>query len=198
MSDTYNWPAAWTLDDCSLMLSPLVTSFESANRAWQGLDQLGERWMMTGRLSMAKMVDGGAREAFFNRLRGVNVIAAWWFARPAPIGTQRGSSLVLSANVAQGASVLPISGGTNGATLLAGDMIGCGGQLFQVADDATFSSGAASINTVNRSRAFIASTTAIVWDKPTTLWRLASPVYASYRSVFAQPIDIELIETWIA
>lgn len=93
-----------------------------------------------------------------------------------------------------------MTGGTAGATFKPGDMLGIGGELFQVADLATFSGSpaVATVNTVNRVRSStgINSGTAVLWDKPTANWRLASPVPQGYESVFALPLDFELIQTW--
>lgn len=54
------------------------------------------------------------------------------------------------------------------ATLLAGDMLGSSGQLFQVAENATANdAGAMTVTLVNRVRAAISSSTAVTWNKPT-------------------------------
>lgn len=102
MSDVFNWPAAWPLRNCSVVLSPNVQVAESPyTKSFQGVDLLGERFVMRGQLDVVPWADGGEREAFFNRLRGVHWISAWHFRRPAPLGTQRGTP-TLSAAVAQG------------------------------------------------------------------------------------------------
>ncbi|RZI79606.1 MAG: hypothetical protein EOP38_24945 [Rubrivivax sp.] len=55
-----------------------------------------------------------------------------------------------------------------GGTLLAGDMIGVGSQLLQVASDSTFDgAGNTVVRTVNRTRSSLASGAAVVWDRPT-------------------------------
>jgi hypothetical protein len=86
----------------------------------------------------------------------------------------RGSP-TLSAGVARGATALPITGGTAGGTLLAGDMLGCGGQLFMVAADITLNgSGAGSVSVVHRVRGTIASGSAVTWNKPTGEFQMPS------------------------
>lgn len=53
-------------------------------------------------------------------------------------------------------------------TLKAGDMLGCGGQLFQVAEDVTLNdAGAGNVQVVNRSRGAIAGGSAVTWLRPT-------------------------------
>jgi hypothetical protein len=193
---TFTWPSAWTVDAVAFYLLPNVRAFISQySGAFQAVDLLGERFMMSGRLSMARLSDGGAREAFFNRLLGANLIAAWHLARPQPIGTQRGTP-TLSADIAQGATSLPMQGLTNGATWLAGDMLGVGGQLFQIAADVTVSGTTATITIANRARAALSSGASVTWDKPTANWRLITPPQPSYRSVFAEAIDFELMQVW--
>ena len=61
-------------------------------------------------------------------------------------------------------------------TLRAGDMLGVGGQLFQVADDVTLNdAGAGTVNVVNRVRSSIASGSAVTWLRPTAEFYLPSP-----------------------
>ena len=192
----YPWPSDWTLERCSIMLDPNVRGFSSQyTKSFIAVDLIGEALVMTGRLSRARLADGGSREAFFNRLRGAHYVSAWHFARPQPIGTQRGAP-TLSNDVLQGASVLPLQGLTNGNTYKAGDMLGVGGQLFQVADDVLVSGTTANVNTANRARADIAIGSLVTWDKPTANWRIAEVVAVPYEDVFMMPFDITLIQTW--
>jgi hypothetical protein len=60
-------------------------------------------------------------------------------------------------------------------TLLAGDIIGVGGQLLMVAADATTDATAsATVQLVNRLRAAVASGAAVTWNAPTAPFRLLS------------------------
>jgi len=70
-----------------------------------------------------------------------NKVALYHFARAAPAGTVRGA-LTLNASAAQGASSIVVTG-CNPATgtLIAGDMLGVGGQLLMVAADCTAVAG---------------------------------------------------------
>lgn len=58
-------------------------------------------------------------------------------------------------------------------TLLAGDMIGDGTQLYMVASDCTATdAGAMTVPVVNRARGVVASGTVVQWDRPTALFAL--------------------------
>lgn len=194
---TYDWPAAWALTRCSIYLKPNTREFRSPyGGAYQGIDLLGERFVMTGCLPPALRVDSGAREAFFNRLRGVHFIRAWHFGRPYPVGTQRATPR-LSAAVAQGASSFPMENLTNGATWLAGDMFGIGGQLFQVAANVTVSGTTATVTTTNRARAALSDEAAVTWDKPTAEWVLTSPVAVLHQGGrVIDETEFELEQVW--
>lgn len=82
-------------------------------------------------------------------------------------------------------------------TLLAGDMLGCSGQLFQVAADTTLSdAGAGSVPIVNRVRSAISSGTALTWQRPTATFRVAAPPRAWHSGGHVQFGELDLIETW--
>lgn len=82
-------------------------------------------------------------------------------------------------------------------TLLAGDMLGCSGQLFQVAADTTLSdAGAGSVPIVNRVRTAISSGTALTWQRPTATFRVAAPPRAWHSGGHVQFGELDLIETW--
>jgi hypothetical protein len=163
------------------------------------MDMLGERFIQSVRLGVMRgAVASGARQAFFNRLRGANFVTVHALARPQPMGTQRATP-TLSANVAQGASSLPLASVTNGATLLAGDMLGVSGQLFQVAADVTFSGTTGTVSTTNRARAALSSGASVTWDKPTADWRVANLVEVLLGpGMIAEPVELQLIQVWIA
>lgn len=202
MTTVYAWPttSAFLVRDCSIYLEPNTRGFTSPyTNGFQSIDLMGERLHMSISMAGCTAADGAQRQAYWNRLRLSNWISAYHFARKKPYGTQRGTPTLLAA-VAQGASALPMTGGTSGATFLPGDMLGCGGQLFEVADAVTFDgSGHATVNVSNRVRSVtgIAISTAVLWDKPTTNWRLASSVAVLFTpDHICGPLDVELIETW--
>lgn len=83
-------------------------------------------------------------------------------------------------------------------TLKADDMVGCGGQLFQVAADTMLSDmGAGSVPVINRVRATITSSGAVLWDRPTAEFILpamqAGPVY---RPGAIESAALDLVEVW--
>lgn len=132
-----------------------------------------ELWRMNITLPPRPRADAGSLEAFFNQLvGGTQTVLAWHFGRPVPLGTMRGAP-VLGANAAQFARALRLSGltpvGSEPITLRAGDMLGVGGQLFQVAADAEADGGGGmTVQIVNRVRAALASGAAVTWNRPTS------------------------------
>lgn len=166
---TYDWPTALIPQRMAWGSTAAGEQFRGAyNGSVQSIDFVAERWAISVTLPQAKRVNAGRVEAFFMRLRGgVNRVRVWHFGRPTPLGTMRGSP-TLSGGVSRGGTSLPITGGTASGTLKAGDMLGCGGQLFMVADDVTLNgSGAGTVNVVHRVRGTIAGGSAITWDRPT-------------------------------
>ena len=148
----------------------------------QAVDLLNDRWLLSCDMAPSTLHANGAwAEAFKGNLRGqTNVVALWHFTRPAPRGTARGTILT-SAIVAQGARSIPIDGiSPSTGTLLAGDMIGIGSQLFMVAADVTAVAGAATVSVVNPVRTALANNATVTWDKPTALFRLLSGGDVSY------------------
>lgn len=166
---TYDWPDALIPQRCSIGSQGAGEQFRGPyNGTIQVVDFVAERWVLSVTLPQARRVNAGRVEAFFFTLRGgIHRVRAWHFGRPVPVGTMRGSP-TLSASVSRGATALPITGGTANGTLRAGDMLGCGGQLFMVASDTTLNgSGAGSVPVVHRVRGTIGSGTAVTWNRPT-------------------------------
>ena len=161
---------------CSLTLSTNQrVSASPFGGSEQAVDLLTDRWLLSCDLPPSLHANAAWLEAFIASMRGqTNVVALYHFARPLPRGTARGTILVNGA-VAQGASSIAIDGiSPSAGTLLAGDMLGIGGQLFMVAADVTASGGAATVSIVNRVRVALANNAAVTWDKPTVLFRLLS------------------------
>jgi len=175
MSD-YTWPAAWLPKRFQLRVASTTRAFTSPYTAgMQVLDLMADYWRceldMTPDNSTAL---GGQIEAFFDRLKGnANRILLWNLKRPAPLGTLRGTP-TLAAAVAQLANTCSIQTAA-GATLLAGDMLGMGGQLVRVmADTVANGSGVMAVEFAPRARAAIASGSAVTWSAPTAPFRLVS------------------------
>lgn len=175
MSD-FNWPnlAAFTPRRFQMLVVSNTRSFPSPyTQGVQVIDLMADFWQV--QLEMTPGNDpivGGQIEAFFDRLKGAaNRILLWNLKRPAPLGTMRGTP-TLAASALQLANTASIQT-TAGATLLAGDMIGIGGQLVRNLVDATADgSGLLGVEFAPRLRAAKASGTAVTWDKPTSAFRI--------------------------
>lgn len=153
-----------------LRIMPSVRTFTSPySMQVQAVDLMSEVWRMQLDLPATNSkITAGAVEALFDRLKGqANQIALWHFGRKAPLGTMRGTP-TLSASAAQWANTVSISGS---GTLLAGDMIGIGGQLCRVMADA---SSLSSVEIAPRLRTAMSSGTTVTWDKPTANFILAA------------------------
>lgn len=171
----YSWPAAVTVKRTHFFIAPAARTFTSPySRAVQAVDLMAEVWRaqvdITDDISK---VTGGQVEALFDRLKGpVNTISLYHFGRPAPLGTMRGTP-TLSASAAQLANTVSIST-TTGNTLLAGDMIGIGGQLCRVMADAVSVASVMTVEIAPRLRVAMSSGAAVTWDKPTSTFIMAA------------------------
>lgn len=127
-----------------------------------------------------------AVEAFIAAMRGqTNTVALYHFARTAPRGTLASGT----ASGSQGASSITVSGS---GTLLAGDMLGAGGLLLQVAADVTLS-GSGTVSIVNRLRSAL-SGAAITLTQPTANFRLTNAPAVGYVASFTDTVDLEFAE----
>lgn len=180
---TITLPSAFQPMSCNLQL---ITDERVWASNFGGVDQandlLSDRWSAEIELADMSVTDAGAIQALVEALRGsVNDVALYDFARPAPLGTARGTMLVNGA-VAQGASSIAIDGVSPGTgTLLPGDLLGIGGRLFRVASAVTASGGAVTVPITGRVRAAIADNAAVTWNAPTLLMRLLSASRIVYR-----------------
>lgn len=196
----YAWPAGadWRPRTFELRIIPNLRSFTGPYvPTTQVLDLLGERW--AARLDMVgtnSPVVAAAREAFFDRLKGMaHQISLWHQRLIVPQGTLRGSPTVAS-TVAQLANTASVQT-TAGATVLAGDMLGLGAQLVRVMADATADgAGVLAIEFQPRARAAIAGGTAVTWLRPAANFMLRAPdgVPTVWAPGFADGASIELIE----
>lgn len=84
------------------------------------------------------------------------------------------------------------------ATLLAGDMLGLGGQWLQVADNAVEAAdGTMTVTLANRVRVAASAGSAVTWDRPECTFRLASPaVPVTHAPGVTEGLQVELIEAW--
>ncbi len=201
---TYDKPAWLRLAQIEWGIQKAGVQFEGPyNGTLQAVDFVAERWVVSLSLARYTRDEVGAVEAFFNRLAGgVNRVRLWHAGSGTkkspgiPRGTLRGSPTT-EASAARGAPSLSLNCAP-GATLMAGDMIGCNAQLFQVADDATADgSGVMAVSLVNRLRVATDAGTAVVWNRPTAEFVMPS-MSARHTYAIAMPLagQFDLQEVW--
>lgn len=161
----------------------------------QAVDLLNDRWRVTCELPGMTQAAAAGVEAFIAAMRGqVNTCALWHFTRPAPRGTARGT-MTLNASAAQGASSIVVAGvSPSTGTLLAGDMLGAGGQLLMVATDCVAVAGIATVPIVNRLRAALSGGASVTWDRPTAPFRILSTEGVSFVPRRAMPVSFDFGE----
>lgn len=188
-------PAWFGLDGFALWLSITQRSFSSPfGGSEQVIDLLNDRWMASVSLPPRIFSEAGSLEAFVASFRGsTNTISLYHFLRPQPRGTMRGTPSCGA--VSQGASSIFIGSAGAGATLLAGDMFGVDGLLFQVASDCTADgSGNFLVPIVNRVRRAILPFAPVIWDRPSAPFRLASRPIVQYVPGYAQGVELDFVE----
>jgi hypothetical protein len=158
-------------------------------------DMLNDVWRFDVGLPVRRHADAAALEAWLNSFRGlVNHTTLHHLVRPLPLGTARGTQ-TLNASAAQGASSIQIADVSPATgTYLAGDMIGVGGLLLQVADNATASGGVVTVNLVNRLRAALTSGDPVTYNKPTADFRLLDGGPVQYVPGMAQAAALSFVE----
>ena len=147
----------------------------------------------------------GQLDTFLLSLDGmVNQLALHDVKYAAPLGTMRGS-MTLASSLAVGATSITINGGVGEAnrTLLMGDRLQLGSgaqrQVIVVAEDAVANgAGQIVISTPLAVRWAQSSGAAVVWDKPTALFRNAAGNQPLSTRVpgLNSGVSIELIESW--
>lgn len=192
---TIDAPEWFTTASMEWLFDRDVSQFASATFV-QAVDLLAWGWRvrvtfppdapaLAGRLSaLTKAMAGGVlRLRLHNRYR------------PEPLGSMRGSP-VLANPATQFSDTLEIQA-TPGATLLSGDLIGIGGQLFEVFGDAVANgSGVMAAKVLNRTRVSLSTGAAVVWDKPTAAFILPERSVATrYSPNMAETGAIELMES---
>lgn len=202
-----SWPA-------TKLFEPAVLSFgETRKRRSSGDPPLGgdaqttevpysHRWTMDIALRRSTLfAERAQQEAFISRIaRGDNRVTAHHLQHPVPYGTLRGT-LTLSGALAQGATTATIAGGTNGQTVLAGDMLGITTtaaytlQVVRVVIGGTVASGTVGITFEPPLRAAASNGASVVWDRPAALWMLVGGTWKQTSSARnAEPIDLSFVE----
>jgi hypothetical protein len=162
----------------------------------QAVDFLGEYWAIRIQLR-----GEGWRRKYSPLLEsllmylagGMNQVDVFHWVRPVPIGTMRGSPTVQT-TTARGDSQLVVAT-TTGWTLLAGDLIKAGSQVFMVRTDCVASGGVLTVPLVNRIRGVISSGSAVTWDRPTLT--VVMPEMSGglvYQPGMRLPAELELVE----
>lgn len=149
------------------------------NGTLQSVDFVADRWVAGIMLPPTLRANAGAIEAFANMLvGGVNRVrlphlGSGTSREPfVPRGTLRGTPTLRLAAV-RGELSLALENCAVGATLQAGDMVGCGAQLLMIASDAAANgAGQMTASLVNRIRGPLAFGTALVWNRPTATFVL--------------------------
>jgi len=179
-----------------------------------------------GEASAAGQVLAASMEAFLDRLKGpLNQVLLWNLRRPLPLGSIRdgggpaqwktsgaanvqwktsgavnsnwtGGGPATYATMAQGSNQLPVCR-TPGTTILAGDMLGAGGQLFRAMDNyTTDANGQALVEVLPRARAAIPILSAITCTKPIAKFMLKSDgVPITHRPGMYESTSLDLIES---
>jgi hypothetical protein len=163
----------------------------------QLVDLLNDRWKVSLEVGVSQQSEGAQLEAFINAQRGgINTVNLFHYGRPVPRGTMRGT-LTLAATAAAGAASITLTGGAGQAstTLLAGDLVGVGGLLLMVQDNATANgSGVITINITNRLRVLQTSGVSVTWDHPTAFFRLVGKPTIAYVGTQVQGFSADYIE----
>jgi hypothetical protein len=162
----FAWPTYLTPQKVSWGIQKAGVQFRSPlGGRVESVEFPGEFWKVSVTLPDLSIDQGSAAAAFFNRMAGgmERVLAPYWL-RMVPAGTMRGSPSLAGA-ATQGALSLSILGS---GTLNAGDMLGVGGEVFQVFEDCASASGIITVPLVNRVRSVtLASGSAVAWSAPT-------------------------------
>jgi len=186
---TITWPAGLMPRTASLRLATVQRVHASPmGGSEQAVDMLNDRWHLSMLLNARARFDEGARiEAFLAAMRGqTNTVALWHFARPRPRGTLASAT---AASAAQGAAAVVLTGS---GTLKAGDMLGIGGLLLQVASDVTVGTST-TVPIVNRLRAAVSGTVTLI--QPTASFRLATPdVGVGYQPGQSDAVALDFVE----
>lgn len=160
----------------------------------QVIDLLNDRWLLSLSLPNRTFAQAAAVEAFIAALRGMtNTVALYHWVRKVPRGTMRGTPIVNPA--AAGTDVIMIGVDTAGETLLAGDLIGIGGMLLMVAEDTVENGlGGLPVKLVNKLRRDLAFGEPVVWDRPSAIFRLASPSAVQFIPGYAPEVSFDFVE----
>lgn len=195
MASRGNWPSDISIRHCQFdMETAQVVNSGTDSASEQAIDRLRDRWIASLLLPVRSKQRAQRVEAFLNSMRGqTNWVRLWHYARPAPLGTMRGTP-TLDLAAAQGADQIRILT-TPFATLKAGDFLGLDPLLVMVQDDAVATAGGILIATLtNRIRIAQLAGAAVVWDKPKAEFRFRSHSGVRYVPGYTEETSVELVE----
>jgi hypothetical protein len=198
---TLDWPATEAFRPTGVKWGARTTS-----SGWQGfytgqsqrVAHLGDRMRCTIYLPPVLRPDlAGHREAFLEEVASAgHWLRLWHFARDVPAGTMRGAP-ALAAVALAAARQLTVAA-TPGATLLGGDMLGCGSVLLKVAAAGALADGGGTmvVPLVLPCPLELASGTPVTWLRPTGNFELLqSDRFADYGAARLQgPMQLELLQ----
>lgn len=177
----------WALDDQVLQnRSALSGSIQTASVAF-------ERWTVAVKFSARRNADQAKLFGFMNQIGPSNRVEFWHHALREPKGTLRGIP-TLAVQAYQFDQQLSISA-PDGNTLLQGDLIGVGGQLFVVVADATAAAGVMVVSVRGRVRTTQPVGTAVVWNRPTARFiRTTASALVPFQPKASPGLTVQFIE----
>lgn len=155
----------------------------------------GARWVSTITFDNdAETLQRPRVEALLMSLRGgARRLSMPHFGRPVPHGTLRGAPILLYATT-PGQSYLSLTNCNGG--LKAGDIIGVNGQLVMVESDAGPFNGVMTIQISPAIRDGISANTAVVWNRPETLWipKTSTAGPFPYKPMYRPSFSVDFVE----
>lgn len=165
----------------------------------------GAHWLASLTFAPDQSANRHTLIGFLRKLNGKEHRIALWDVRKfsaagvqgSPAGTINTSGVTVSVAAAQFASTVTLAGCGAGATLLAGDMLGIGGQLIENPETATANgSGVMTVQVPQRLRQAAAAAAAVTLIKPTALFVLSEPFRAPRSRAWYEEFAIELEEVF--
>lgn len=176
---TYAWPSTSHFIPESQTLQ-IFTNQETHVSAESGYTQVqdnpGAKWGWDIGFSVVDPAELAEIEALLIRLNGMqHLVSLYDFFRSVPRGTINLNGVTTSGVTNQFATSCTLTGCGANKTLLAGDWFKIGSQLvMNVADATANGSGVMTVEFRHMLRAQVSGGTAVVLDKPTTTFRMAS------------------------
>jgi hypothetical protein len=205
------WPSTITVEKFSWMQQRRDVYFNSIFGS-QAIEVSPPQWSASITPLLVYEKDAGDIETLLMQLKGrTNQLALHNLARPAPLGTMRGTMTFNTAPSAGDTTISVIAATEAGKTLLKGDLIGFGSgatqQVVMVLADATADgSGIISLSIEPPLRNAFSAGDSITWDAPKALFRYndqnssngqtGTLIQWDYEMDMISGIVIPLIEDW--